>query len=177
MQITSLLQIIKKRLNDIDIFEKMIHDEKTYEINTDKSIHRILERSMWIIDDSYWIVQSNKSLREFIGKEVEKIHSKKRPDFVCVNHGNKLVILEIKRPSLELSKEEIDQVELYQRIIRKHKSQNYSSIRIILIGNTISEEAREVVELRKNIEIMTYQDFLESCRKRYEEYLKVVEDQ
>lgn len=176
MQITSLLQIVKKRLNDIDIFEKMIHDEKTYEINTDKSIHRILEKSMWIIDDSYWIVQSNKSLRTFIGDEIEKKYSKKRPDFVCVNHGNKLIILEIKRPSIKLAKTEIDQAELYQRIIKKYKGQNYNSIRVILIGNKISDEAREVVELRKNIEIKTYQDFLESCRKRYEEYLKVIEE-
>jgi hypothetical protein len=175
MQITSLLQIVRKRLNDIDIFEKMIHDEKTYEINTDKSIHRILEKSMWIIDDSYWIVQSNKSLRTFIGDEVEKKHSRKRPDFVCVNHGNKLIILEIKRPSIDLGKEELDQAELYQRIIKRYKGQNYHSIRIILIGNTISDEAREVVELRKNIELKTYQDFLESCRKRYEEYLRVIE--
>lgn len=175
MQITSLLQIVKKRLNDIDIFEKMIHDENTYEINTDKSIHRILERSMWIVDDSYWIVQSNKSLRTFIGNEIEKQHSKKRPDFVCVNQGNRLIILEIKRPLIELSKEEIDQAELYQRIIKKYKGQNYTSIRVILVGNTISDEAREVVDLRKNIEIRTYQDFLESCRKRYEEYLKVIE--
>ena len=176
MQITSLLQIVKKRLNDIDIFEKMIyeiHDEKT---NTDKSIYRILEKSMWIIDDSYWIVQSNKSLRTFIGDEIEKTYSKKRPDFVCVNHGNKLIILEIKRPSIELAKDEIDQAELYQRIIKKYKGQNYNSIRVILIGNKISDEAREVVDLRKNIEIKTYQDFLESCRKRYDEYLKVIED-
>ena len=74
-----------------------------------------------------------------------------------------------------MKKDEIDQAELYQRVIKKYKGQNYSSIRVILVGNKISDEAREIVELRRNIEIKTYQDFLESCRKRYEEYLKVIE--
>lgn len=175
VQITSLAQIVKKRLNDIDLFENMIHDENTYEINTDNSIHRVLERSMWMLDDKFWIVQSNRSLRNFIGKEIEKKHKRKRPDFVCVTHGNNLIILEIKRPSLELKKAELDQAELYQVLINRYKNEKYNSIKVIIIGNKISNEAREISNLRRNLEIKTYQDFLEGVRARYKEYLDVVE--
>lgn len=175
VQITSLAQIVKKRLNDIEIFEKMMHDDKTYEIKSEKSIHRILENSMWMLDDKYWIVQSNRSLRTFIGEEIEKKYSKKRPDFVCVTHSNSLIILEIKRPSVELKKSELDQAELYQRLIKRYKKQKYNLIKVILIGNKISNEANEIADLRKNLEIMTYQDFLERVRDRYKEYLDVVE--
>ncbi len=177
-QITSLLSIVKSRLQTIATFEQMIHDDSTYEIKGDKSIHRVLEKSMWLVDDKYWIVSSNKSLREFIGKELEnkdKQYAKKRPDFVCVNHGDRIIILEIKRPSIELKKEEMDQAELYLRLIKKYKAEK-KSVEVILIGNKISEEAVDISEIRTAIKIQTYQDFLEKCRARYEQYLKVVEE-
>ena len=177
-QITSLLSIVKSRLQTIETFEQMIHDEKTYEIRGDKSIHRILENSMWLVDDKYWIVSSNKSLRDFIRESIEKEdkkYSKKRPDFVCVDHDNKTIILEIKRPSVELKKEEIDQAVLYLRMVKKYRSQK-KPIEVYLIGNTISEEARDIAELMPTIKLQTYQDFLEKCRARYKQYLSVVEN-
>ena len=177
MQITSLANIVNNRLETISMFEEMIHDDNTYEINTDKSIHRVLEKNMWLINDSYWIAQSNKSLRTFIGDEMLRSdgdYKNKRPDFACVNHDKKLIVVEIKRPSLTLRKNELDQAELYQRLIKKYKGTTYSGIEVFLIGNKVSEEARDIVELRKGIQIRTYQDFLEKCRKRYQEYLEVV---
>lgn len=99
-QITSLTNILKGRLDTIETFDRLIHDKKTYEINSYKSIHRILENNMWLIDENYWIVQSNKSLRTFIGDEIvksDKQYSSRRPDFACVNPtGEKLVIVEIR---------------------------------------------------------------------------------
>lgn len=176
LQITSLVNILKKRLGDIEMFERIIHDENTYELKGDNSIHRVLEGSMWIVDDKYWLAQSNKSLRTYIGDEMENDkNASKRPDFVCVTDGNKLIIVEIKRPSITLGKPELDQAELYQRIIKKYKGKNYSSIEVILVGNKISEEGREIEGLRRNITLKTYQDFLEDCRHRYQEYLKVSE--
>jgi rubrerythrin len=178
LQITSLTNIVRARLETIEMFEAMIHDEATYEINTDKSIHRVLEKNMWLINDSYWIAQSNRSLRTFIGEEIEKSdkeHKKKRPDFACVNHDKKLIIVEIKRPSLTLKKAELDQAELYQRIIRKYKKESYSGIEVNLVGNKISDDALEIVDLRRGIQIKTYQDFLDRCRKRYQEFLRVIE--
>lgn len=179
-QITSITNVLKNRLDTINTFEELISDAKTFEINTDNSIHRILEKNMWLIDENYWIIQSNKSLRTFIGNEIlkeNKKQSKKRPDFACVNPTDeKLIIVEIKRPALILKKAELDQAELYHRIIKKYKGKNYRSIEIYLIGNKISDEAREIVDLRKGVQIRTYSDFLENCRRRYQEYLKIVEN-
>ncbi len=178
IQVTSLLGILRTRLQTIETFEEMIHNDKTYELAGDKSIHRVLEKSMWLIDDDYWIVASNKSLRKFIGDELAEKHSiyaKKRPDFACASFGNKLILIEIKRPSVELTKTELDQIEDYLMVIRKYKAHVYSPIEAYLVGNTISEEARERAELRKGLELMTYQDLLEKCRARYTEYLRIVE--
>ncbi len=177
-QIASISSLIKSRLETIHTFEQMIHDENTYEIDTDKSIHRVLEKSMWLIDENYFLVHSNRSLRTFIGDEMKKKHleyTKKRFDFAAVDADNRLLILEIKRPSIELTKEEIDQLEMYLRISKQY-STKYRSVEGYLIGNKISQEAREIMDYRKGIKLLTYQDLLQGCRKRYSDYLKVIEE-
>lgn len=177
-QIASISSLVKSRLETIHTFEQMIHDENTYEIETDKSIHRVLEKSMWLIDENYFLVHSNRSLRTFIGNEMRKRHAeytKKRFDFAVVDADNRLLILEIKRPLIELTKEEIDQLEMYLRISKQY-SAKYRSVEGYLIGNKISQEAKEIMDYRKAIKLMTYDDLLEGCRKRYSEYLKVIEN-
>lgn len=177
-QVTSLLTVLKSRLETISTFEQMITNGQTYELKGDKSIHRILEKSMWLVDDKYWIAQSNKTLREFIGKELEKDdkkHQKKRPDFACVNSSGELLLLEIKRPSLKLKEKEINQAELYLRIAKKYKSENKKPV-IYLIGKSISSEARELAELRGYPKLHTYQDIIDGCRQRYQKYLEIVEE-
>lgn len=177
-QVTSLLTVLKSRLETISTFEQMITNERTYELKGDKSIHRILEKSMWLVDDKYWIAQSNKTLREFIGKELEKEdkkHEKKRPDFACVNSSGELLLIEIKRPSLELKEKEVNQAELYLRIAKKYKGESKKPI-ICLIGKSISSDARELAELRGYPKLYTYQDIIDGCRQRYQKYLEIVEE-
>jgi RecB family endonuclease NucS len=178
-QIATISSLVKGRLETIQTFEQMIHDEKTYEIDTDKSIHRVLEKSMWLIDENYFLVHSNRSLRTFIGDEMKEKHSeytKKRFDFAVVDADNRLLILEIKRPSIELTKDEIDQLEMYLRISNQYTAKKYTSVNGYLIGNKISQEAKEIMKFRKGIDLMTYDDLLNACRKRYNDYLKVVEN-
>lgn len=179
LQVTSLLSVLRARLNTIETFETLILDDETYELKSDKSVHRTLERSMWLLDDAFWIAQSNKSLRTVIGRELERedsSHSAKRPDFACVDTTGRTVVVEIKRPSLELKKAEMDQAELYSRIIRKHSGDaRKAKPTIYLVGQKISAEARELAEMRGYPRLLTYQDMIGNARQRYQEYLKIVE--
>jgi hypothetical protein len=177
LQLTSLLSVLRTRLQTIEAFEELIHDETTYELKEAKSIHRTLERSMWLLNDEYWIAQSNRSLRTFIGKELrkDKSYERKRPDFACVDSAGRTILVEIKRPSLELGKKEIDQAELYLRIVKKYTGSKGRRTSIFLIGNTISGEARELADMRGYPALQTYQEMVENARRRYQEYLRIVE--
>lgn len=101
--ITNVAQQVRSRIETIELFEKQVNDDRTYEITGDNSIHRILERAMWLVDERYWLLHSNRTLLTQIGKEMQKRdkkrYGKKRPDFVCGSYGQKLIILELKRPS------------------------------------------------------------------------------
>lgn len=178
LQVTSLLNVLKGRLHAIETFEEIILDENTYELKGNKSVHRALERSMWILSDDYWIAQSNKTLRTLIGNDLAKEDKKyrdNRPDFACVDAvGKGTVIVEIKRPSLELAKDEVDQAERYLRIISKRSAAKKRTT-VYLIGGKITSEAGELSEMRKYPILMTYQDVIERARRRYQEYLRVVE--
>lgn len=177
LQVTSLVNVLKARLNTIETFEALIVDDNTYELREDKSIHRTLEKSMWLLDDEFWIAQANRTLRLLIAKELAKEdqrHAQRRPDFACVDAVGRTVLVEIKRPSLELRKPEVDQAELYIRLVRKHRGDRKRPT-IFLIGRRISDEAHELAEMRGYPVLMTYQELAENCRRRYQEYLKIVE--
>lgn len=179
-QVTNVSYEVKNRIENIDLFEDRIQDDKTFEIKWDDSIHRILERSMWLLDEKYWIIQSNKSLREFIWKELEKEDKKfqkKRPDFACCDYENKLIIIEIKRPSHSLTKKDLDQLVLYMKIANKYQWSKFKTIEWYLIWNKVSQDLRDELEYRKKTEVMTYSDLLSDCKKRYKNFLKHIEDE
>jgi hypothetical protein len=59
-QVTSVAQQVRSRVETIELFKRQIKDSRTYEIRGDNSIHRILERAMWLIDERYWLLQSDR---------------------------------------------------------------------------------------------------------------------
>ena len=177
-QITSVAQQVKSRLTTIDILKKQIMDPRTHEIKGDNSIHRILESAMWLVDERYWLLQSNESLRTFIGDEMSKRDRKKygkqRPDFVCGSVEDKLIIIEIKRPSHVLGLEDLDQLETYVTVAEQYK--NYRSYEAYLVGRKIDDDLlRRRKHRSSSFKIWTYSDLLESTEARYRSYLRVFE--
>lgn len=177
-QITDVTKEVKRRLSELDLFTDKIQDEKTYEIRGDNSIHRILERSMWLIDEKFWIIQSNKQLRTFIGNELakeDKKYQKNRPDFACGTYENTIVIIEIKRPSHELTVNDLQQIIKYCRISKKYHGGKKTNFKAMLIGNAKTSELDETMEFTQKIELLTYNELVQDCKKRYNEFIKYIE--
>ena len=174
-QITGVTKIVKERLNEISGFEIAIGKDTTFEIKGGNSIHRILERAMWIIDERYWLLHSNESLRKIVGDEIVKKNKKdekKRPDFVCGSIGDKLIIVELKRPSCKLKVEDLNQVENYLKLIESF-SQTFKKFEAYLIGKRIDDDLLKTMKYRKSIfKIKTYADMINDTKIRYKEYLK-----
>lgn len=173
-QITSVTNQVIERIQTLELFKDRILDDKTYEIRGDDSIHRILERAMWIIDERYWLLHSNETLRKIVGDEIVKSNKgneKKRPDFVCGSIGDKIIIVELKRPSHSLDIEDMNQLENYLSIIEKKYSK--SSFECYLIGKTISDELERKKKYRSSqFKVRTFADLIDDTEKRYKEYLE-----
>lgn len=175
--VTNVAQQVKARMETIELFEKQIQDEKTFEIIGDNSIHRILERAMWLVDERYWLLQSNNTLRKFIGKEMskrdKKKYGKKRPDFVCGTVDNKLIILELKRPSHSLTVEDLNQLETYTVIAEDYK--NFTSYEGYLVGSKEDSKLRRYLRRRSGFKVLHYADIIEKTMGRYKEFLDAIE--
>lgn len=177
-QITSISTQVIERIQTLELFKDRILDDKTYEIRGDDSIHRILERAMWIIDERYWLMHSNETLRKIVGNEIVKANKgneKKRPDFVCGSVGDKLIIVELKRPSHALKIEDLNQLENYLSIIeQKHSGKSFECY---LIGRTVSDELERKKKYRaSHFKIKTFADLIDDTEKRYKEYLDSLND-
>ena len=177
--VTNVAQQVRARIDTIELFEKQIQDPKTFEIFGDNSIHRIIERSMWMIDERYWLLQSNRSLRNFIGEEMskrdKKKFGKKRPDFACGTVGNKLIILELKRPEHALCVDDLNQLETYTVIAEDYK--NFSSYEGYLVGSKKDGELERYLKRRSGFKVLFFSDIVESTRQRYSEFLKTIENE
>ena len=175
--VTNVAQQVKARVETIELFEQQVQDEKTFEITGDRSIHRILERAMWMIDERYWLMQSNNTLRKFIGdgmsKRDQKRYGRKRPDFVCGTVGNKLIILELKRPAHSLTVDDPAQPETYTVVAEDYK--NFSSYEGYLVGAKEDEELKRYLKRRSGFKVLHYADIVDGTRQRYKEFLESVE--
>lgn len=175
-QITAISHQVFDRLETLELFKDRVLDDKTYEIRGENSIHRILERAMWIIDERYWLMHSNETLRKVVVKELtenNKEFSNKRPDFVCGSVGNKLIIIELKRPSHELKLEDLNQLETYLSVIENHY--DLKAYEAYLVGRKVSEELRKRMKYRgSQFKLMTFSDLIEDTEKRYKEFIDVL---
>lgn len=131
------------------------------------------------MDEEYWLLQSNKAIRTFIGQELQKRdrkYEKKRPDFVCAVGENKLIILEIKRPSHKLTVEDLNQLELYTVIAEDYRSKDYGTVEGYLIGNKKPAELEKYLKKRRGIKVRTYSDLINTVKFKYREYLKRLQE-
>ena len=174
-QITQLAGQIRRRLETIDLFETLVLDERTYELKGDRSIHRMLESAMWLVDERYWLMMSNRTLRTLIGRAVQKERRKevaRRPDFACAQLGPQGVIIEIKRPKHRLTLADLNQAERYLVLAEAHT--NGISWTAALVGQAMNEDVRRTAKYRTAVVIRTFTDLLTDARHRYEEYLRIV---
>lgn len=182
LQVTSTSNVLMRRLQFLETFEDMIHNDDVYEIRGEQSIHRSLENNLWLLDENYWLMQSDRSLRRFVQDEMgeemdseDEHEARRRPDFVCAIQSNHLVISEIKRPSHTLKQEDVNQLDDYMFHANKYSGSEFKSIDGYLIGNEYDERAEHRADSMNNVEIKTYQDILKTARHRYREYMNELE--
>jgi hypothetical protein len=174
-QATSVLRETRRRIAMIELLRESLQNEKTFEIRGDNSIHSILEHDLWLLDESYWMIQSNQTLKTFIGEKLSEKdaarYGKKRPDFVCGTLENELILVELKRPSHELKKDDLNQIEEYLAMSEKY-STRYKTYKAYLMGSSISDEVKTYLRYRRGFSVLNYWEILDATEKRYQEFLR-----
>jgi hypothetical protein len=177
-RITSVASIIMSRLQRLEYLKATIEKESAYELKGKDSVHNQLATALWIIDDSYWLLYSNKTLATFLEKKVRAASSyeKKRPDLICANNNYKLIIVELKRPSHKIKQKDINQ--LYNNLITadQFRGTPFKEKKGYLIGKEISPHDKKYIDGIHSLKFIPYLQLVEDCERRYQEYLTALEE-
>ena len=186
--INSLVTHVTSRLKFIGMFEKAIHNDASYEKRGDDSIHNLLTLNIWMIDRNYSVLHDDETIRKILlknwGKKVENEESDKRPDFLCMvdplseERGYKrLVIIEIKRPSIKIKLAHIDQVMGYRTTLQAHSGKPIDEFTCYLVGREVDQKLQINSLAESGFIVKTYSDFISEARRFYQEYLKIIQSE
>ena len=176
-QLTSVTSIITDRLSRLRVFAHQITNEKAYEIKGKNSIHNQLANALWILDDSYWLLHSNEPLKHFLVKEAHssKKDAKLRPDLICVSNKHNLTVVELKRPSHQVTMNDLNQLQNYLAIVDRFRPEFVTKMGYI-IAKEISDHLQKIVNNIKNVEFKSYVQLTNDCQRRYQEYIDALEE-
>jgi hypothetical protein len=90
---------------------------------------------------------------------------------VCGSLGDQLIIVELKRPKHELTKEDLNQMEDYLAMSEKY-STKFRSHKAYLMGASISDEVKTYLRYRRGFDVLNYWEVLDKAEKRYKEFLR-----
>jgi hypothetical protein len=184
-EMASLGQIAYERLEAIEKLEKLISPSET---SNERELQKLIEGTPWLIAPYWTVLQANKSfknVRKAFETWYEKEHGRKintsaiesdrkRPDFVMLNIGNSIEVVEIKDVDHVLSDKEFNRVTDYYSAILKFQEEN-SSIRdqFPYVHITIICDKVDLKESNNNI---AYDSLYEDKKLKKRTWLEVLTD-
>lgn len=135
-EIASLGQIALERINAIDSLEKAIRNKPVPE---ERVLQKMLENAPWLVEPEWTVLQTNQTFESFRGafetwyykQTKQKIMTKfdlknesKKPDFIMIQSGRSIEIIEIKRPDHGFNNEDFSRLFNYIEKMREYRKKN-----------------------------------------------------
>jgi len=170
-ELAFLGQQASARLVFLDQLEALTRDDVTAEA----TMHKALERALWVFGPEYSLFSSNISLRrqveDLLGKNYVGDRANTRPDLLLnENLAGEYLLIEFKRPDHALN-----HADYMQAIDYRHKLSGYmgdASIRVVLIGGRRSpdfpSDNREPM-----VEVRLFSQVIATARRQTEWLLRV----
>lgn len=162
VDIALIAQQAQSRLRFLDEVENLISNPKTLE----QTVHKALEKNLWVFGNEYSIMSSNKSLSsiitDLINKKYKNEDSRKRPDlFLACDINRRHLLIEFKRPSETIKREHESQALEY----RDHLNTvlHNKAIHIMVVGGNIEKTISSQNE-RNDVQLLSYKDILSNAR-------------
>ena len=177
-----MAKVTKGRVTTIEKLQNLI-DHNALEVPT---LHNFLKEFPWVIDPRWTLVDDevrySDILRQRFPEDAGELEKDRRIDFLCVTEGNRLSVVEIKRPGATASRTEMDQIEEYTNFMRDHVRQTTDpDFRIehvtgyLLCGSvansTQARGRRDNLE-RAEIYVRLYPDLLDKVRRLHWEFIE-----
>ena len=177
-----MARVSEGRIKAIEKFQKLI-ENNALEVPT---LHNFLKEFPWMIDPRWTLVvdelRYSKVLDDEFRKNTPVLEKDRKMDFICVREGTNLIVVEIKRPNLKVSVNELNQIEEYVSFMRDHIQQTtdpeyqYEDVIGYLLCGDLVKNYR-VTGKRRNlansrIYVRQYTDLLDMVKRLHAEFLK-----
>ena len=193
VEMYSLGQVARERIDAVKTLEKLIGSASTEELQ----LQRLIERAPWILYPEWTPLTRNQPLKSFRtsfatwyrrneGKEVitTSIDSDKRPDFVMINYSGCIEIVEIKRPGHALDDEEYDRAFNYRDAVSNFLEENsdlktsFSKVRLTIVCDSLNlrPALASAIENDDDISRRTWQTVLYGTTQAHQDFLNRVQE-
>ena len=170
-ELDGFYQFVKGRINGIKALKKIVEAVDFKEKKNEKTIQKMFEESPWMIDPTYTqFLSADRGLGTLFSRLAKELRigefaptgsedTDKRPDLVFMIGNetlNRLVIVELKAPNVQLEQKHLDQLEYYmERAEQWLNEQSRADVNVHghLVGSKASPQSRAegVVTLRRHI--------------------------
>ncbi len=176
-----MAKVTRGRITTIEKLARLI-EENPLEVPT---LHGFLKEFPWVIDPRWTLVDDEVHYSRLLSEKFPESDTvpedDRRIDFLCVNEGESLVVVEIKRPRSRVSNKELDQIEEYVLFLREElrkstepQVRNRTVIGYLLCGTVVDHyRARGRVQnlAAAHIYVRHYGQLLDIVRSNHKEFL------
>jgi hypothetical protein len=150
----------KSRLKVLDDLDDFVHNPATLE----KNVHSVIERNLWVLGYDHSLISSNRTLArtiaEYTAAKFTEARASKRPDlFLAQNLRGGYLLIEFKRPSKEIDRQDQRQAQEY----RDDLEPKFGEIEILLLG-----KGRDVAATQQNdpprLHVFGYEALISAAR-------------
>lgn len=164
-----LVEQAKARQRFLDSLEALAENVGTLE----SSMHKAIERNLWIFGPEYSLFSSNKTLQkqveDLLGQKYVGNNASKRPDLLLnENLGGNCLLIEFKRPSHALVHDDYVQATTYRHDLAKQLNK---PMRVLVVGGRRSADF-PVRNLEPDVIAMSFSDVIASARRQLEWQLR-----
>ena len=170
----AILEIIKGRLAIVEKFGRMVAEDapETAPRIGVENLHDLIASYPWLIDPDWQVLAEEKAittqLREW---EIEEVgpYDQGRYDFLALSAPDRLQVIELKRPGIEVSLAEVQRLERYEVALDRGRA----GVQMVLISSGRYEFDQQKFEDRAVL--LTWREVHERTRRYYEHYRAILE--
>lgn len=173
-----LAKVAVGRIKAIEQFEKYVNGNES----ESKVIQPFLEKFPWILDPRITTFEREKTYSKILKDNFsdEKLEgSNRRIDFLCNLVNGELIIIELKRPNIKITTEEINQALDYKIFVQKHYK--LDKVTTFLMSDRydmdpIVRTNANALEQSGDLFIRSYSDLLRDAKKFNQEFINKYEE-
>ncbi|MFK3957916.1 ATP-binding protein [Guptibacillus hwajinpoensis] len=178
IEIHEMSKIALGRIKTIQRFEQFILDNAS----ETKYIQPFLEKFPWILDPRMSTFDREVSFSKILKKEFpdEKLaESNRRIDFLCSNANGTVHIIELKRPNIKLSIDEIYQAVDYKRFLKEKRTELHD-VKTFLVSDNLTIEPTadriyQSLQQTGELIIRSYTDMIDQAKSYHKQFIEALQ--